>query len=460
MATERLHMDPAAQRYHGYEAAAHVARYALARRFCTGRRVLDIACGEGYGSALLAGWGAREVVGIDIAAEAGAAANARFAGPSVRFLHVDALAAEAMLADQAPFDLIVSLETVEHVADPAAFLAVLRRLAAPEAVILISCPNDPAMLAPGEDNPFHLRRFTFAEFRDLAEAALGPARGWLLETPAIGFVHYPQGDAATETAATGPADIVRARDAGPALALPAQAGAAPSAADCHAYVGLWGDTTAGNCVLTPLSHSAYMWGWRELARLEAENQAMRAAQQADRRQLLRYGEEIVAHPAAQRAAAAREEAANAAREEALAEAARLADALRDARAGIAARDQALAEAAERSAAEAAALNAALEATRARAAALETALREAGEHAASLLAETGGLRQTLARTQETLARTSETLSQTEQKLLGIERSRFYRLSRAYVALYTLPLIGPVLGAARRGVGRLVRAVRGR
>ncbi|HET8995122.1 MAG TPA: methyltransferase domain-containing protein, partial [Acetobacteraceae bacterium] len=73
MATERLHMS-GEQPYHGFEAAAHVARYALLRPACAQRRVLDIACGEGYGSALLAGWGARSVVGVDISAAAIASA--------------------------------------------------------------------------------------------------------------------------------------------------------------------------------------------------------------------------------------------------------------------------------------------------------------------------------------------------------------------------------------------------
>ena len=421
MALERLHMDPAAQRYHSYEAAAHVARYAVARPFCAGRRVLDIACGEGYGASLLASWGAREVIGIDLSAEAVGAARMHFSHPALQFLCGDAMEVQTLLAGEAPFDLIISLETVEHVANSAAFLAGLRRVATPDAVIVVSCPNDPAMLAVGENNPFHQRRFTFDEFRALAEAALGPAQGWLIETPTLGFLHYAVDDGETEMAAASPADIVRVRAAGTALLLPAQAGTAPSSADCHAYVGVWGSAAMGNSVITPLSHSAYIWPWRELSRLEAENRGLRVAQQADRRQLLRYGAEIAMHPEALREAAARETTVCAARDAAEAEAARLAEALRKA----AARETAVC--------------AARDATEAEAARLTEALRKAEQRSTER---------------------DQALVRAEQRLLGIERSRFYALMRAYIALYELPLIGPPLLAARRGTGSVVRALRGR
>ena len=77
MTVERLHFDNGAE---------HFVRYAAAKTLAPGRCVLNIACGEGYGSWLLREWGAREVVGIDVSDEAIAVANTRFAREGVRFL--------------------------------------------------------------------------------------------------------------------------------------------------------------------------------------------------------------------------------------------------------------------------------------------------------------------------------------------------------------------------------------
>lgn len=55
--------------YNAVEACIHLNRYAMAKSFCTGKRVLDAACGEGYGSFLMKKWGASEVFGIDIDCE-------------------------------------------------------------------------------------------------------------------------------------------------------------------------------------------------------------------------------------------------------------------------------------------------------------------------------------------------------------------------------------------------------
>ena len=70
MTVERLHLAPGAMDYNSMLAAEHVVRYAFAAALCRGRRVLDVACGEGYGSAMLAAAGAAQVVGVDISQEA------------------------------------------------------------------------------------------------------------------------------------------------------------------------------------------------------------------------------------------------------------------------------------------------------------------------------------------------------------------------------------------------------
>src|SRR6478609_1827167 len=94
----------------GEIAHEHWHRYAFARRLVAGRRVADVACGEGYGSALLA-TSAASVVGIDLDAAAIAHAVATYAAASVRFVQGSATALP--LADGS-VDAIVSFETIEH----------------------------------------------------------------------------------------------------------------------------------------------------------------------------------------------------------------------------------------------------------------------------------------------------------------------------------------------------------
>src|SRR5512141_695907 len=90
----------------------HWHRYAFATRLAKGRRVLDAACGEGYGSALLAQV-AQDVVGVDISDEAVAHARSRYTAANLRFDRIDATALDAF--DAAQFGLIASFETLEHV---------------------------------------------------------------------------------------------------------------------------------------------------------------------------------------------------------------------------------------------------------------------------------------------------------------------------------------------------------
>lgn len=116
----------------------HWHRYQFAGALAAGKRVLDAACGEGYGSALLAR-AAASVVGIDIAADAVTHARARYGSlPNLRFEQGDCTA--LTLADRS-FDLIVSFETLEHVAAQEALVAGFARVLADDGVLLISSPD-------------------------------------------------------------------------------------------------------------------------------------------------------------------------------------------------------------------------------------------------------------------------------------------------------------------------------
>ena len=178
------------QNYSAVEASIHVGRYSVALPFARGRRVLDIACGEGYGTWLLRQAGAEQAVGVDVSREAITVARQAYSGTDLEFHACDAVeAAERLPAGS--FDLIVSIETIEHVPDAAAFLEALKRLAAPGAIFIITCPNDHWYYSENESNPFHLRKYYFEEFRDLTVASLGQNVQWFMGTPALGFSSVP-----------------------------------------------------------------------------------------------------------------------------------------------------------------------------------------------------------------------------------------------------------------------------
>jgi len=134
----------------------HLHRYAYAARFCAGKRVLDAACGEGYGSALLAAAGAN-VLGVDISTEVIAHAQQRYADVArLRFATGDATALDDLPSGS--FDVIVSFETLEHVEQQARLVAGFRRLLSADGLLLISSPDKRTYSdLRGYQNEFHVR---------------------------------------------------------------------------------------------------------------------------------------------------------------------------------------------------------------------------------------------------------------------------------------------------------------
>ncbi len=149
----------------------HVAVYEWVGARVIGQRVLDMACGEGYGSAILAR-GAESVLGVDANPEAFEHARLRYTAQNLRF-------ERGMVeghGEPGAYDAVVFLQTIEHVHDPVAVLRHFRALLAPGGSAYVSTPNLLTLAPPGadkSDNPWHLKEYRAHEFDALCRTVWG-----------------------------------------------------------------------------------------------------------------------------------------------------------------------------------------------------------------------------------------------------------------------------------------------
>lgn len=132
--------------------ASHMQRYRIAAQHVAGKHVLDVACGVGYGSAMLADGGATSVIGCDIDASAIHLAQERYTSPTVTFR----CSPYQELPHDESFDVVVSIETIEHLPEPADFLRFVRQALPDGGTFIGSVPTTPSV----DFNPHHLHDFT------------------------------------------------------------------------------------------------------------------------------------------------------------------------------------------------------------------------------------------------------------------------------------------------------------
>jgi 2-polyprenyl-3-methyl-5-hydroxy-6-metoxy-1,4-benzoquinol methylase len=136
----------------------HLVRYQLAASLVKGNRVLDIACGSGYGTKILSKAGAAEVIGIDADEMAVKEAEKNYGGEAIVFKTGDA---ENIKENNESFDIIISFETIEHLKNPEKYLAEISRILKKDGIALVSTPNKEVF---GQKNPYHLHEFQRTEF--------------------------------------------------------------------------------------------------------------------------------------------------------------------------------------------------------------------------------------------------------------------------------------------------------
>lgn len=147
----------------------HLAVYEWIGARTIGGRVVDMACGEGYGSEVLSR-SASSVVGVDANPEAHEHAHLRYQRQNLRFER------DLVESFSEPCDAVVFLQTIEHVQDPDAILEHFKSMLDPGGVAYLSTPNLLTLAPPGaekSDNPWHVKEYRAGEFRKLCERHFG-----------------------------------------------------------------------------------------------------------------------------------------------------------------------------------------------------------------------------------------------------------------------------------------------
>jgi O-antigen biosynthesis protein len=150
---------------HSTIAYEHLHRYAYASTFVKGKRVLDLASGEGYGSKMMSNT-ASFVTGIDIDDKAVEHAKTKYGSQNLQFLAGSISAVP--IHDDYSFDVIVCFEAIEHIEDHEQLLKEVKRLLKPDGTFIVSTPNKLVYHDEARDeNPFHVKELYFEEFQQI-----------------------------------------------------------------------------------------------------------------------------------------------------------------------------------------------------------------------------------------------------------------------------------------------------
>ena len=179
---------------HGVIELEHLHRYALAALLATGKHVLDIACGEGYGSAMLAACAA-SVRGVDISENVIRHASKKYPMPNLEFIPADC--GRRLPFEDHVFDLIVSFETIEHHDRHEFMLEEFKRVLKPDGVVIISSPDRDVFKAAPGSAAYHVKELSSGEFKILIESCFRNVR-FLGQKVVYGSLIMPYGKVESE----------------------------------------------------------------------------------------------------------------------------------------------------------------------------------------------------------------------------------------------------------------------
>ncbi|MFN5459040.1 MAG: class I SAM-dependent methyltransferase [Bacteroidota bacterium] len=144
----------------------HEQRYQFFSSYVKNKKVLDAACGTGYGSSLLhLLGGAKSVLGIDVSPEALDYAK-RYLATHVSFKNHDCMKIDQL---NEKFDVVISFETIEHLSQPEEFIFKVCSVLEPGGIFICSTPNKERLSGAGNINPFHPSELSFHEFESAFE---------------------------------------------------------------------------------------------------------------------------------------------------------------------------------------------------------------------------------------------------------------------------------------------------
>lgn len=145
----------------------HLHRYRFAREFVKGKNVLDLACGEGYGSFMFSE-DAHCVIGIDIDDATVRHASAKYLRENLKF--IKGSITEVPIEEEGMFDIIVCFEALEHITEHNELIKEVKRLLKKDGTFIVSTPNKSEYSEEqGYKNPFHIKEFYLDEFKDILE---------------------------------------------------------------------------------------------------------------------------------------------------------------------------------------------------------------------------------------------------------------------------------------------------
>jgi len=146
----------------------HIHRYFFASKFVKNKKVLDLACGEGYGVKILSK-SAKSVIGIEIDKKTTMHAKKKYRGKNIKF--ITSSITQIPIPGKHLFDVIVCFEAIEHIKEQKKIFEEVKRLLKKNGLFVISTPNKKIYTTEEKNsNPFHEKELSISEFRNLLKS--------------------------------------------------------------------------------------------------------------------------------------------------------------------------------------------------------------------------------------------------------------------------------------------------